>query len=166
MQNGDGMNVRDTKRIWSILESVPDPEIPAVSIVDLGIVRDILWEGERVTIIITPTYSGCPAMKMIEDEILAVCRSAGLDADVKRMIAPAWSTSWISEQGRRRLRESGITPPLAVGTVTIALPQQNIECPFCEATATEVISEFGSTACKSLYRCRACGAPFDYFKPF
>lgn len=152
-----------TQRVWTILESVSDPEIPALSIVDMGIVRDVQWNGDGLLVSITPTYSGCPAMTMIEKEIVTAFRLVGVDATVRRVLSPAWTTEWLSEKGRRRLLASGIAPP--AGSVEIHLPATTVVCPFCGSEETDVVSEFGSTACKALYRCRSCGSPFDYFKP-
>jgi ring-1,2-phenylacetyl-CoA epoxidase subunit PaaD len=157
------MKKLDAKRIWSLLETVSDPEIPALSVVDMGIVREIEWEGDELQVSITPTYSGCPAVTMIENEIVKMFRSEGVAASVRRVLSPPWTTEWLSEKGRRMLLESGIAPP--AGSVEIQLPGARVACPFCASEDTEVISEFGSTACKSLHRCRACGSPFDYFKP-
>jgi ring-1,2-phenylacetyl-CoA epoxidase subunit PaaD len=155
----------DTPRIWTILESVADPEIPALSVVDMGIVRAVEWEGEELLVSITPTYSGCPAMALIEREIVKAFRTDGVTASVRRVISPAWTTEWLSEKGRQMLLESGIAPPEPVSArVEIVLPRKSA-CPFCGSENTEIVSEFGSTACKSLLRCRSCGSPFDYFKP-
>lgn len=155
----------DTPRIWTILESVADPEIPALSVVDMGIVRAVEWKGDELLVSITPTYSGCPAMALIEREIVRVFRAEGVTATVRRVISPAWTTEWLSEKGRQKLLESGIAPPEPVSArVEIVLPRKT-ECPFCASQNTEIVSEFGSTACKSLLRCRSCGSPFDYFKP-
>jgi len=156
----------EAKTIWSILETVSDPEIPALSVVDMGIVREVEWEGEQLLISITPTYSGCPAMRMIESEIMKAFNTEGVKASVRRVLSPAWTTEWLSEKGRQMLIESGIAPPApAQGSVELRLPADGITCPFCASQDTELVSEFGSTACKSLHRCRACGSPFDYFKP-
>lgn len=156
----------DAKHIWVILESVSDPEIPALSVVDMGIVREAEWKGEVLQVSITPTYSGCPAMAMIEKEIVKAFRTEGVEASIQRVLSPAWTTEWLSEKGRQMLLESGIAPPAQIsGSVEIELPGKAIACPFCGSEETEVISAFGSTACKSLHRCRSCGSPFDYFKP-
>ena len=159
------MESLNTKRLWTILESVADPEIPALSVVDMGIVRAVEWEGEGLIVSITPTYSGCPAMALIEGEIVKAFRAEGVTASVRRVLSPAWTTEWLSEKGRRMLLESGIAPPAPVSAaVEIVLPLKTA-CPFCGSQNTEVVSEFGSTACKSLLRCRSCGSPFEYFKP-
>jgi ring-1,2-phenylacetyl-CoA epoxidase subunit PaaD len=146
---------------WKVLEGIPDPEIPVVSIVELGIVREARAEGDAVEVAITPTYSGCPAMQAIEDEIQTQLREAGYrEVRVRRVLAPAWSTDWIVPEARERLRGFGIAPPQRVHLVP-----RHVECPQCGTRDTERLSQFGSTACKAHYRCRACLEPFDYFKP-
>jgi len=146
---------------------VVDPEIPALSITDLGVLRDVRLGADGVVEIdITPTYSGCPAMRLIAHEIEAVVEAAGLGRPrVKLVLAPAWTTDWITPAGREALRRSGIAPP-APGGGRRALfgADEAIICPHCGASDTEKLSEFGSTACKALWRCRSCGEPFDYFK--
>lgn len=138
--------------IWTVLEGVPDPEIPVVSVVDLGIVREV--HEDRVTI--TPTYTGCPATQVIERDIRDALDAAGYrDVAIETAIAPPWSTDWISESGRAKLHAYGIAPPSDAKTAT---------CPQCGSTATEEISRFGSTPCKALWRCRTCAEPFDRFK--
>jgi len=148
------------ERVYQVLSRVVDPEIPVLTIADLGILRSITFEGETVVVTITPTYSGCPAMDMIRDEITAALAEAGVaECEVRTQYAPAWTTDWMSEGGRRRLAEFGIAPPLPVdGPVTPIL------CPRCASTETQTVSDFGSTACKALRVCDNCGEPFDYFK--
>ncbi len=158
-------------RAW--LDDVPDPEVPALSIVDLGIVRDVHWtdEGEESTLIValTPTYSGCPAMAAIEADVLRALHARGIArARVETVLSPAWSTDWMSARGRKRLQAYGIVPPqrstnadLAYGPVV----REIVRCPRCASEDTEELSRFGSTACKALHRCRSCREPFDYFKP-
>jgi ring-1,2-phenylacetyl-CoA epoxidase subunit PaaD len=154
--------------VWDILEEVTDPEIPVLTVTDLGIVRDVKVQKDgRVEVIITPTYSGCPAMNTIEINIRAVLQEQGYD-DVKvtTVLHPAWTTDWMSEAGRRKLKEYGIAPPVD-GTAdkgALFAEQPEVECPQCGSTHTELVSQFGSTACKSLYRCLDCKEPFDYFK--
>lgn len=154
--------------VWDILEEVTDPEIPVLTVTDLGIVRDVKVQKDgRVEVIITPTYSGCPAMNTIEINIRAVLQEHGYD-DVKvtTVLHPAWTTDWMSEAGRRKLKEYGIAPPVD-GTAdkgALFAEQPEVECPQCGSTNTELVSQFGSTACKSLYRCLDCKEPFDYFK--
>jgi ring-1,2-phenylacetyl-CoA epoxidase subunit PaaD len=142
------------ERIWAVLAGVPDPEIPVVSVVDLGIVREVL--PDRV--VLTPTYTGCPATLVIETMIRAALDQAGFGGvRIETTLSPPWTTDWISEKGRRKLHAYGIAPPTPAG-------QRAVECPQCGSSATEEISRFGSTPCKALWRCRACAEPFDHFK--
>jgi ring-1,2-phenylacetyl-CoA epoxidase subunit PaaD len=161
---------------WAVLDTVPDPEVPALSVRDLGIVRDVvLTEADRaLEIVLTPTYSGCPATEVIEQSVVAAIDTAGLGpARVRMQRAPAWTSDWISVQGRRKMREYGIAPPGALvgdGGVPLRFMRRpadaaRIACPRCASEDTELLSAFGSTACKALYRCRACREPFEYFKP-
>jgi len=160
-------NTAVIKEIWRLLQSVPDPEIPIISIVDLGIVRDVIDEGHAV-VAVTPTYSGCPATEMIEQTVREVLDDAGYaDAEIRTVISPAWTTDWISDEGRRKLREYGIAPPAASaagGRGLFGGAGLAIACPRCGSTETSRVSEFGSTPCKAHYQCRACAEPFDYFK--
>jgi len=152
-------------RAWSIAASVCDPEIPVLTIEDLGVLRDIHIDGDSVTVVITPTYSGCPAMSMIALDIETALSAAGIPgAKVKQVLTPAWTTDWMSEAGKNKLRAYGIAPPVAGGGRRALFGEQQIACPRCGSTETSRISEFGSTACKALWRCRSCGEPFDYFK--
>ena len=160
---------------WRVLRQVPDPEVPALSVCDLGIVRDVAESADgALDVVLTPTYSGCPATEVIERSVLDAIDAAGLGparATLRR--APAWTTDWISDDGRRKLRDYGIAPPgpadAAAGAplrlVRGAARPAPIECPRCGSGDTERLSAFGSTACKSLYRCRACREPFEHFKP-
>jgi ring-1,2-phenylacetyl-CoA epoxidase subunit PaaD len=167
------MAVSRTERAWATLDEVPDPEVPALSVCDLGIVRDVLPRGDGVEVVLTPTYSGCPATEVIERSVIEAIELAGLGpASVSLRRAPAWTTDWISDDGRRKLREYGIAPPS--GQAAVAHASQPIRfvrhepalaCPRCGSTHTERLSAFGSTACKALYRCIACKEPFEYFKP-
>ena len=162
-----------TERTWEVLDGVPDPEVPALSVRDLGIVRDVIDHGTELEVVLTPTYSGCPATEVIEQSVLSAIEAQGLGparATLRR--APAWTTDWISEEGKRKLRDYGIAPPHTVtpaeaGAQGIRLfPRQRpVACPRCGSTHTERTSAFGSTACKSLWRCLACREPFEYFKP-
>jgi ring-1,2-phenylacetyl-CoA epoxidase subunit PaaD len=158
-------------RAWEVLDSVPDPEVPALSVRDLGIVRDVIDHGGELEVVLTPTYSGCPATEVIEQSVLDALRAGGLGpARATLQRAPAWTTDWISAEGRRKLRDYGIAPPghLAPdGAVPIRLfrREPNVACSRCGSTHTERTSAFGSTACKSLHRCLACLEPFEYFKP-
>lgn len=143
--------------VWTWLADVPDPEIPAISLVDLGIIRNITWQGDTLEITVTPTYSGCPATSVINFEIEAVLKDHGIkNLSLKRQIAPPWTTDWLSEDGRKKLETYGIAPPQAAGG-----PQR---CPLCKSQAVERISQFGSTPCKAQWRCTDCLEPFDYFK--
>lgn len=161
-------------QIWDWLEEVPDPEIPVVSVVDLGIVRELAWCGEGDTaelrVAITPTYSGCPATQVIARDIETALRDHGIQRlRLESRLSPAWTTHWISESGREKLRRYGIAPPLAEqpgqsGLTRLKRRPLTLECPRCGSTHTEKISEFGSTPCKAQYRCRDCLEPFDYFK--
>ncbi len=156
-----------TRKIWRLLQAVPDPEIPIISIVDLGIVRDVTDEGHAV-VAITPTYSGCPATEMIEQSVREALDAAGYgDAEIRTVISPPWTTDWISDDGRRKLREYGIAPPAegaAGGRGLFGGSGLAIACPRCASTETRRVSEFGSTPCKAHYQCRTCAEPFDYFK--
>ena len=152
--------------IISLLKEVPDPEIPNLSVWDLGIIREIKIAEAGVVIVITPTYSGCPAMDMIEVNIKSLLQEKGIDnVTVETVISPAWSTDWITEEGKARLLEAGIAPPQGKADKRILSGDfEGIPCPQCNSTDTEMVSQFGSTACKSLFRCKSCGEPFDYFK--
>jgi len=171
MVNG-AMAVSRTERAWATLDAVPDPEVPALSVRDLGIVREVNERGDALEIVLTPTYSGCPATEVIERSVLDAIEAAGLGpAQVRLQRAPAWTTDWISEDGRRKLRDYGIAPPgpvAADGTVPIRIVgrrAESVACPRCGSPRTERLSAFGSTACKALYRCLACREPFEHFKP-
>jgi ring-1,2-phenylacetyl-CoA epoxidase subunit PaaD len=158
-------------RAWEVLQTVLDPEVPALSVCDLGIVRDVIASDDGVEVVLTPTYSGCPATEVIEQSVIDAVNNAGLGPTrVTLQRAPAWTTDWISAEGKRRLREYGIAPPPGNAAATQAqpirlVPRQPIVCPRCNSANTERLSAFGSTACKSLYRCVACREPFEYFKP-
>ena len=157
---------------WAVLRSVLDPEVPALSLVDLGIVRAIRDVGDGLEVVLTPTYSGCPATEVIERSVIDALNAAGLGpVSVRQRRAPAWTTDWISDEGRRKLRDYGIAPPgpvAADGAVPIRIVGRRAEavaCPRCGSPRTERLSAFGSTACKALYRCIACREPFEHFKP-
>ena len=144
------------EQILEWLSDVADPEIPVLTIMDLGIVRDVECNG-GVTVSLTPTYSGCPATEAIEASVVAALEEQGVaDIKIQRVLAPAWTTDWISDEGRRKLRVYGIAPP--------ERRNRPIACPRCDSSNTEVVSEFGSTACKASYRCIDCLEPFEYFK--
>jgi ring-1,2-phenylacetyl-CoA epoxidase subunit PaaD len=145
-----------TDRARDVAAGVVDPEIPVLTIADLGILRDVAVEGDRVVVTITPTYSGCPAMRQIESDIVTALAEAGFaDAEVRTVYQPAWTTDWISEEGRRKLAGFGIAPPTA---------ETEILCPRCAADEPRLVARFGSTACKALMVCSSCGEPFDWFK--
>ena len=151
------------ERIWQALEGIPDPEIPVVSITDMGMVRDVQVDGERVTVTFTPTFSGCPALHVIRDSIGQAVRDLGVtDVEVKSTLTPPWTTDWMNADARERLRQYGISPPQ--GHACHAHMPEDVVCPRCGSRHTSLISEFGSTACKALYRCDSCREPFDYFK--
>lgn len=153
------------QRAWEAAASVADPEIPVLTIDDLGVLREVELVGDRVDVAITPTYSGCPAMNMIALEIeLALERAGFREARVRTVLSPAWTTDWMSEQGRQKLKEYGIAPPQAGSRRRALFGEQEVACPQCGSVNTEVLSEFGSTSCKALWRCKACREPFDYFK--
>jgi len=153
--------------ILEILSTVSDPEIPVISIYDLGIIRGIDVSGIKPVIAITPTYSGCPAMTMIEVEMRTALLAAGIiDFEIKTELFPPWTTDWISEEGLEKLRKYGIAPPERTSQSKLSLfgKEAEVTCPQCGSALTEIISRFGSTACKALYRCLECKEPFDYFK--
>jgi len=152
-------------RAWDAAATVCDPEIPVLSIADLGVLRDVSVHDGRVEVAITPTYSGCPAMNMIALEIELALARAGIDgATVTTVLAPAWTTDWMSEAGRAKLKDYGIAPPVAASGRRALFGALEVACPQCGSTNTEQLSEFGSTSCKALWRCKACREPFDYFK--
>ena len=150
------------------IADVPDPEVPVVSIEDLGILREIVVDEQasHVQVTITPTYSGCPAMEVIETGIRHAAAKAGFTCDIRTVLSPAWTTDWMSERGRDRLREFGIAPPAPAHdrAVTLTLHRRLVACPQCGSTDTEELARFGSTACKALRRCLTCREPFDEFK--
>ncbi len=155
------------------IASIPDPEVPVITIEDLGILREVLVDepARTVMVLITPTYSGCPAMDAIRQHIEHVARRAGYAATVETRLIPAWTTDWMSASGRDKLREFGIAPPdqrseVAAHPVGVTLTVRRVTCPLCGSTDTEEISRFGSTACKALRRCNQCREPFDEFKSF
>jgi ring-1,2-phenylacetyl-CoA epoxidase subunit PaaD len=158
-----------TDAAWRVLADVPDPEVPAISVVDLGIVRAVNeLDGGALEVVLTPTYSGCPATEVIEASIVAALQAADLGpVRIRSQRAPAWTTDWISDAGRRKLREYGIAPPGRCGDATqpVRLMARDVQCPRCGSAQTERLSAFGATACKALYRCVACREPFEHFKP-
>ncbi|MES2850375.1 MAG: 1,2-phenylacetyl-CoA epoxidase subunit PaaD [Bacteroidota bacterium] len=155
------------KKILSILETVPDPEVPVLSVLDLGIVRDVKIIDDTIEIIITPTYTGCPAMDMISMNIkMALLENGYKNIKITTVLSPAWTTDWMSEEGKQKLKAYGIAPPNPKQQVcnSSLFSEETIQCPQCNSYHTHRISEFGSTACKSLYQCDDCKEPFDYFK--
>lgn len=145
------------------LETVKDPEIPTLNVLEMGVIRDIALDGGKIAVTITPTYSGCPAMRVIELDIVRALDQAGFPGAVIRTIyAPAWTTDWLTDGAREKLRRSGIAPP--PHSSRRALMGEVAACPHCGSPRTEKLSEFGSTACKAIYRCLECGEPFDHFK--
>jgi ring-1,2-phenylacetyl-CoA epoxidase subunit PaaD len=155
-------------RVWDVLRGVPDPEIPVLSIVDLGIVRYATVTPEHaINVGLSPTYSGCPATEVIRASVAQALRDAGFEhVEIADVLAPAWSSDWVTAEGRRKLREYGIAPPAesVSSPKQLVRPQLAIACPRCGSLQTTRISEFGSTPCKALYRCTSCLEPFDYFK--
>ncbi|MGJ8527562.1 1,2-phenylacetyl-CoA epoxidase subunit PaaD [Maritalea sp.] len=153
------------QRAWDAAALVPDPEVPCVNVAELGILRDVKMIDGQAVAYVTPTYTGCPAVLAIELAIDVALREAGFDPKIERVISPAWTTDWISEVGREKLRAYGIAPPVNGSNSKLALFGQTIvACPKCGSSETEKLSEFGSTACKAHYRCKDCLEPFDYFK--
>ena len=163
-------------RGWAVLQTVPDPEVPAISVCELGIVRELRQADDgALEVVLTPTYSGCPATEVIERSVLDALNDAGLGpARASTRRHPAWTTDWISDEGRRKLRAYGIAPPGACASgaaqavpiqVMRRRPPPPVACPRCDSLDTECLSAFGATACKALYRCRACREPFEHFKP-
>lgn len=166
-------------QVWRWLEDVPDPEVPAVSVVDLGIVRDVVWSGhaaDECVVTVTPTYSGCPATEVIADDIRQALQARGVpQVRLHLQLSPAWTTDWLSPEAHEKLRRYGIAPPVGRAAAneqvidisrlrSQPLMPARVACPRCGSTQTELTSQFGSTACKALYRCLSCREPFDYFK--
>jgi ring-1,2-phenylacetyl-CoA epoxidase subunit PaaD len=167
-------------RIWTALDALTDPEIPVVTLREMGILRDVVQQSDGTwTVVITPTYSGCPAMGQIEDDVHATLATLGVNASVQTQLAPAWTTDWMSQAARDKLRAYGIAPPARCGATSDsdagstvvqfasrASRPAVVPCPQCGSNDTTETSHFGSTACKALYKCLACMEPFDYFKPY
>jgi ring-1,2-phenylacetyl-CoA epoxidase subunit PaaD len=156
------------EQVLAVLNEVMDPEVPVLSVVELGIVRDVSVEDTGVRVTVTPTYSGCPAMRVIEQDIEAALRAHGVESiEVKASYSPAWTTAWISAEAREKLRAYGIAPPGAVdhdAPIAIGRRRAAVRCPHCGSGDTELRSEFGSTACKAIHVCRGCSQPFEEFK--
>ncbi|WP_309102183.1 1,2-phenylacetyl-CoA epoxidase subunit PaaD [Microbacterium sp.] len=161
------MVTREQERAWTIAAAVADPEVPVLTIEDLGVLRRVEFTGDAVHVDITPTYSGCPAMDAIRDDVVLALTSAGFDhVEVRLVLSPAWTTDWMTDAGKRKLTEYGIAPPsgraaVPSGPIRLAI---SVRCPRCGSLDTREVSRFGSTSCKSLFECRACLEPFDHFK--
>jgi ring-1,2-phenylacetyl-CoA epoxidase subunit PaaD len=168
------VNAASKERLLDILAEVKDPELPFIDVVELGVVRDVELSDDHVTVSITPTYSGCPAMQVIEKDIVMVLRDHGFgNVEVRTVFSPAWSTDWMSEETKQKFRDNGIAPPEGSSAsggiaelVSLRRARPTVECPYCRSSNTEEKSEFGSTACKSIHFCNSCHQPFDYFKAF
>lgn len=154
------------EKLYSILDAVSDPEIPVLSIVQMGVVRSARLSGDEAYVEITPTYSGCPAMDVIGEDVTKALNSAGFKANVKLVLSPPWTTDWLTESARAALQEYGIAPPLnaEADKAVLAGSERLVICPQCKSKNTKMISPFGSTACKALFQCEDCLEPFDYFK--
>ena len=164
-RKGEGESPARRRRAYAAAAAVLDPEVPCVTVADLGILRSVEIEDGIAVAKVTPTYSGCPAVLAIELAIEAALLDAGFEARVERVMAPAWTTDWITPEGREKLRAYGIAPPAkASSSIRALFGETEVACPKCGSGGTERLSEFGSTACKALYRCKTCAEPFDYFK--
>ena len=155
------------KEIWNILEEVKDPEVPVLSVIDLGIIRSINVDNDTINIVVTPTYSGCPALDVINMDIrLKLIEKGYRNISIQQQLSPAWTTDWMSEAGKQKLKAFGIAPPNPKQQFCTAemFQQEVVQCPRCNSYHTELISQFGSTACKSIYRCLDCKETFDHFK--
>ena len=157
---------RQTERAWDVLATVPDPEIPVLSVLDLGIVREVeeSTDGHHVIVTITPTYSGCPATEVIARDVRTALEASYDVVDVRTRLSPAWTTDWMSDEAREKLRGFGITPPAGRVTLPLLDVGRPDSCPQCGSAEVEELAGFGSTPCKALWRCTACREPFDYFK--
>jgi ring-1,2-phenylacetyl-CoA epoxidase subunit PaaD len=159
--------VPTTQEIWNWLAEVSDPEIPVLNVVELGIVREVSLSADQVQVVITPTYSGCPAMRTIEQDLEEVLQEYGVtNFIITTVLSPAWTTDWMTDEAREKLQHEGIAPPQKVSADKGLLMGRlrDVKCPRCGSTQTNMLSQFGSTACKALYRCDSCLEPFDYFK--
>ncbi len=156
------------QKIWDILNTIPDPEIPAISIVELGVVRDVKVDGSKITVTMTPTYSGCPAMKAMEQAVKEELSERGYEVSIGIVYKPAWTTEWMTEETKAKLKTYGISPPPKLSFEhlhPLSTPRNvDIKCPFCDSLNTSLTSNFGSTACKALYFCNNCHQPFELFK--
>jgi ring-1,2-phenylacetyl-CoA epoxidase subunit PaaD len=162
------MNVPDKQAVWNWLKEVSDPEVPVLSILDLGIVRDVqISEDGVVTVIITPTYSGCPAMDVIVINIRMALAGRGFtNVRIEMQLSPAWTTDWMSEDGKRKLKEYGIAPPVRMSGDGLGLfeEEDTVSCPRCDSVDTRLVSNYGATSCKAMYQCNNCHEPFEHFK--
>lgn len=159
--------MQSKESIFSLLSEIPDPEIPVISIVELGVIRDVIISGKDIEVIITPTYSGCPAMKQMEDDVRKKMQEQGFEnIKITTVYNPAWTTDWLSEEAKLKLQKYGIAPPEESTTDKSFLTgkPKHVTCPRCKSKNTVMISQFGSTACKALYKCNECLEVFDYFK--
>lgn len=153
-------------KIWDLLQQVTDPEIPVLTLQDLGVIRSVQVEGKKVKVELTPTYTGCPAMDTMASDVRKVLSENDFEPEVRLILSPAWTTDWLSDEGRRKMAVYGIAPPLEGMADKMALLQDApmVKCTHCGSTHTRLISQFGSTACKALFQCQDCKEPFDYFK--
>ena len=157
--------VLTSENIYSLLSEIPDPEIPVITISELGILRSVEMENDKVVVTITPTYSGCPAMKMIEDEIKKSLKENGIEnVSVKMVYTPAWTTDWMNDEAKEKLRKYGISPPGKLNKLNSISGDSAVSCPRCGSKDVKLVSHFGSTACKAIYTCNNCREPFDQFK--
>jgi ring-1,2-phenylacetyl-CoA epoxidase subunit PaaD len=170
VRNGKKIKMKtnySAEQLFKLLSEIPDPEIPVINIAELGILREVKWNNDVCTVVITPTYSGCPAMKVIEDDVISKLSEIGITSvEIKLVYAPAWTTDWITDTAKQKLNAYGIAPPAhsTVDKGALLGKPHELKCPHCNSKNTEMISQFGSTACKALYRCLDCKEPFDYFK--
>jgi len=166
--HGVGARVRsEVAKVWQLLEDVCDPEVPVLSVVDLGVIRNVKVEGEKVSVSITPTYSGCPAISAIEMDVrLKLIGEGYKEVEIIPVLSPSWTTDWLSENGKRKLEEYGIAAPVEpIDNVNVLFGKDvTVRCPQCKSDNTKLISQFGSTSCKAMYQCVDCKEPFDYFK--
>ncbi|MBL7924954.1 MAG: phenylacetate-CoA oxygenase subunit PaaJ [Bacteroidia bacterium] len=163
-----GSSHPDTARIWDILNEIPDPEVPAISIVELGVVREVNRVEQGTEVVMTPTYSGCPAMKAMEDAVRERMKEEGIEVSIRIVYKPAWTTDWMSETTKAKLKAYGIAPPPKLTFEHLhplsSTKGTEVKCPFCDSKQTRLTSQFGSTACKALYYCEGCQQPFEHFK--
>lgn len=152
-------------RAWDVAAQIVDPEIPVLTIEDLGVLREVHEDGDRVRVDLTPTYSGCPAIDAMRDDVRTALQGAGFrEVEVRTVLSPAWTTDWMTADGRRKLHEYGITPPNARASEGRVALRMAVKCPRCDSLDTREVARFGSTSCKALYECNACLEPFDFFK--